>query len=97
MKLFTGMVEMAIRGEADVVPIAIEQYGNTYYVNIGKSIDCAKVSLDKKREKSDELRDILCTLRWEVWEKDGITKRADIPEKYGNSAFLIRQAGDIFL
>lgn len=84
MKLFTGAVEMAIRGQADIVPVAMEQYGNTYHVNIGKNIDYTKVPLDKKREKSDELRDILCTLRWEIWEKAGITKRVDIPENYGD-------------
>ena len=77
MKLFTGTVEMAIRGQADIVPIAMEQYGNTYHVNIGRNIDYSNVSLERKREKSDELRDILCTLRWEIWEKAGISRRPD--------------------
>lgn len=82
MKLFTGTVEMAIRGQADIVPIAMEQYGNVYHVNIGKNIDYSMIPLEKKREKSDELRDILCTLRWEIWERAGITKRVDIPKNY---------------
>lgn len=83
MKLFTGMVEMAIREQADIVPDTMEQYGNTYRVNIGRNIDYSKVLLEKKRETPDELWDILCTLRWEIREKAGITKRADIPGKYG--------------
>lgn len=84
MKLFTGAVEMAIRGGADIVPVAMEQYGNIYHVNIGRNIDCSTVPLEKKREKSDELRDILCTLKWEIWEKAGVSKRADIPKNYSD-------------
>lgn len=29
-----------------------------------------------------ELRDILCTLKWEIWEKHGKALRADIPNDY---------------
>ena len=87
MKLFTGAVEMAICGQADIVPIAMEQYGNTYYVNMGRNIDYATVPLEKKREKTDELRDILCTLRWEIWEQAGVSKRSDIPGNYGDIFF----------
>lgn len=82
MKLFTGAVEMAIRGEAQIVPIAMENQGNTYYVNIGKNIDYAYEDLERKRELSDQLRDIMCTLKWEIWEKEGIQKRASIPTEY---------------
>lgn len=39
MKLFTGAIEMTIRGQADNVLIAMEQYGNAYHVNIGRNID----------------------------------------------------------
>lgn len=84
MKLFTGAVEMAVRGQADIVPIAMEQYGNTYHVNIGRNIDYTRIPLEKKREKTDELRDILCTLRWEIWEQAGVSKRADLPDNYSN-------------
>jgi len=87
MKLFTGAVEMAIRSKAEIVPIAMEQYDNTYYVNIGKNISYSEVPLEQKREKTDELRDILCTLKWEIWERMGVSKRTDIAENYG-STFL---------
>ena len=82
MKLFTGSVEMAIRSEAQIVPIAMENQGNSYYVNIGKNIDYAHASLTQKRELSDQLRDIMCTLKWEIWEKVGMQKRSSIPIKY---------------
>lgn len=82
MKLFTGSVEMAIRSGAQIVPIAMENRGNTYYVNIGKNIDYSHASLTQKRELTDLLRDIMCTLKWEIWEKEGIQKRTSIPPEY---------------
>lgn len=85
MNLYTGTVEMAIRSGAEIVPIAMENHGNTYYVNIGKNIDCSKVPLEKKREKTDELRDILGVLKWVLWESQGIQKRSDIPNWYADT------------
>lgn len=76
---------MAIRGKADIVPIAMEAYGDTWYVNIGRNIDWCDIPIEQKQEKSDELRDILCTLKWEIWEQAGISKRADIPENYSET------------
>ena len=81
MKLYTGAVEMAIRSGADIVPIAIEQYGKSFYVNIGKNISLDKsTNLNEKRKLSDDLRDILCTLKWEIWEQFPIIPRSSLPE-----------------
>ena len=81
MKLYTGAVEMAIRSGADIVPIAIEQYGKSFYVNIGKNISLDKsTDLNEKRKLSDDLRDILCTLKWEIWEQFPIIPRSSLPE-----------------
>lgn len=84
MKLYTGTIEMAIRSGADIVPIAIEQYENSFYINIGKNISLDETSdLNKKRKLSDDLRDTLCTLKWEIWEQFPITKRSSLPENMG--------------
>ena len=84
MKLYTGTIEMAIRSGADIVPIAIEQYEKSFYINIGKNISLDETSdLNKKRKLSDDLRDILCTLKWEIWEQFPITKRSSLPENMG--------------
>jgi 1-acyl-sn-glycerol-3-phosphate acyltransferase len=85
MKLFTGAVEMAIRGGAEIIPIAMENYGNTYHVNIGRNIDYSAVRLEQKREKTDELRDIMSTLKWEIWEKQGLTRRRELPADYAGT------------
>ena len=84
MKLYTGTIEMAIRSGADSVPIAIEQYEKSFYINIGKNISLDETSdLNKKRKLSDDLRDTLCTLKWEIWEQFPITKRSSLPENMG--------------
>ena len=63
MQLFNGTAEMAIRAGAEIVPIAVEQYGKEYYVNLGKNIDSSKWQLEQKQELTDLLRDKLAALK----------------------------------
>lgn len=79
MQMFTGAVEMAIESGADIIPVAIEQYGNTFYVNMGENISTEHMTMDKKREHTADLRDIMSTLKWEIWEEYGHTNRAELP------------------
>lgn len=84
MKLYTGTIEMAIRSGADIVPIAIEQYEKSFYINIGKNISLDKATnLNEKRRLCDDLRDILCTLKWEIWEQFPIVQRSSLTENMG--------------
>lgn len=87
MKLYTGVIEMAKRGNAEIIPVAIEQYetsnsGKHYFVNIGRNIDGSKIDLANKREEADDLRGVISGLRWDIWESQGITKRKDLDENY---------------
>lgn len=84
MKLYTGAVEAAIRTGAEIIPVAIEQYDKRYVVNIGKNIDLKDKQISDKRELTDELRNIMCTLKWEIWEQQGIYERKEIPENWYN-------------
>ena len=85
MKLYGGTVEMAIRSGADIIPVAIDQRGKSFCVNIGENIKCGELSMDRCAELTDDLRDILCTLKWEIWEQNGISARKDIPEGYAQT------------
>lgn len=85
MPLFSGTAEMAICAEADIVPVAIEQYGRRFYVNIGERIPHDAFSLSQKKELSDYLRDVLCTLKWEIWEQYGNDVRSNIPDNYSHT------------
>ena len=82
MPLFPGAAEIAIRSECEIVPVALEHYDKHYYVNIGKNIDLCRYKLSQKKEASEHLRDTLCTLKWEIWERYGKTLRKNIPEGY---------------
>lgn len=82
MKLFTGAAEMAIRAGADIVPVAIEQYGRDYVVNIGRNIDCSSFALADKHVLTDKLRNEMATLRWEIWASQSVICRASIPADY---------------
>lgn len=80
MPLFPGTAEMAIRTGAEIVPIAIEQYGKHYYANVGEAVSPAGYTLSQKQELTNQLRDTLCTLKWEIWEQFPVTGRACLPE-----------------
>lgn len=80
MPLYSGTAEIAIRTGAEIVPIAIEQYGKHYYANVGENISSAGYELPQKQQLTDILRDTLCTLKWEIWEQFPVTSRASLPE-----------------
>ena len=78
--LYPGVVNMAKETKADIIPVAIEQYGNRFYANIGKNIKYEDI---KDREVDDirkDLRDVLATLKWEIWEKEPTSTREKIKE-----------------
>lgn len=72
-----GCVDMALATDSVIVPICIEQYGKRFVVNIGKQF----VPTDRV-SSTRELRDIMATLKFEIWEREGIIGRASIPYDY---------------
>lgn len=85
MPLYPGAAEIAIRSGCEIVPVAVEQYDKHYYVNIGGNIDLSGYEISQKREATEYLRDTLCTLKWEIWEKHGKALRKEIPEGYSKT------------
>lgn len=80
---FWGIVDVAKQGNADIVPVAIEQYGKHFKINIGSNINFESYgsSVEDKTECISLLRDSLATLKWEIWETEPI-HRADIESNY---------------
>lgn len=67
---YWGIVDIARQGGAVIVPVAAEQYGKHFKVNIGENFDMS-VYGDGAEEKSraiGDLRDVLATLKYEIWE-----------------------------
>ena len=85
LKLFTGTVRMAKETGADIVPMAIEQVGNKFYINIGENIKYDSISNTEISEANKKLRDAMSTLKWEIWEKIGSVSRKSIPDNYEES------------
>lgn len=77
---YWGIVDIAKQGKAIIVPIACEQYGKFFKINIGKNFDMSEYG-DKPIDKTTaiiNLRDTLSTLKYEIWESNGIKKRKEI-------------------
>lgn len=68
MPLYNGAIIAAIKGEANIIPVAIQEYGRKLYVSYGKEMDSSKMSLDNLKEETAKLRDEMATLKWELIE-----------------------------
>ena len=78
---------MAIQTGADIIPVAIMQYGKRFIVNIGNNIRSEKWI--QKQILTDYLRDAMASLQWEIYETQPIITRNSIP---ANSSDLYRQS-----
>lgn len=85
-KCYYGIIEVALATNAIIVPIAIEQYEKDFIANIGENFDILNYfEADVTKLKIDaikDLRDVLATLKWEIWESVPQLKRNEIPNDY---------------
>ena len=75
-----GIIEIAQRGKAQIIPVVLE-YDNLNKkcaVKFGKTLVFDQGS--DKKEGIETLRDSMATLKWELFEKKGITPREQIDE-----------------
>lgn len=79
---YWGIVDIAKKGNAIIVPIAAEQYGKKFIINIGKNFDMNFFgnALEDKSFAIDSLRDTLATLKWEIWESVSRLNRKDVAD-----------------
>lgn len=88
LPLYPGVIEMAYRTNASIVPVGIEQYDDKFIVNIGKNfevsdyIDSDNYTKEQENEARDALRDAMASLKWKIWETAGECSREDFPESY---------------
>lgn len=78
LNLFSGIIRAAIATNTDIVPIAVDQRGKEFYISIGKNVKAKNLPDDKQIA----LRDIMATLKWEIWENFPVEKRSEIPLDY---------------
>lgn len=82
-----GIIEVAQKSGALILPIALEQYDKNIYVNFGELFEVTNNNnnddeISYKLSAIENLRDQMATLKFQIWEKQGVFKREDIPEKY---------------
>ena len=77
---YWGIVEVAQKSNAVIVPVAAEQYGKHFKINIGANFDMQQFGCDahEKAKAINSLRDILATLKYEIWESEPVLNRAEL-------------------
>jgi 1-acyl-sn-glycerol-3-phosphate acyltransferase len=80
MELFQGTARMSMEANVRIVPVAIEQYDKRFIINFGNEI--FPQDFCKCTELTQKLRDDMATLKWEIWEREGIQQRKKLPTNY---------------
>jgi len=89
MKLFPGVIEAAIRGNADIIPVAVDKdEKDNYYVKIGQNISMLGKKISDKYDEADTLRGILAGLKWDIWEYIGYLNRSNQSSRLSRSEFI---------
>lgn len=78
LNLYSRIVRAAIATDTDIVPIAVDQRGKEFYICIGENVKAK----DLPDDKQIALRDIMATLKWEIWENFPVEKRSELPLDY---------------
>ena len=76
-----GAADAAISANAVIIPIAIEQYGKNFVICSGDVLDPVRLRVDKQ-SLTIILRDKLASLRWRIWESQGICSRSTLAADY---------------
>lgn len=74
---YWGIVQVAQNSGAVVVPVAAEQYGKRFVVNIGEAIHMERFG-DDRLSAIKTLRDTMAALKWEIWESQPKVKRGEV-------------------
>ena len=100
MKTFPGAVKLAVETGSEIVPVALERYGNDFYYNIGENIKYERGGSYNLDNLNKDLRDTLCTLKWEIYELQEQIKRGELPpnalEEYQNEILYRNNYGEGF-
>lgn len=71
---------MALETHVKIVLVAIEQYDRHFVIKFGSELLSDKFS--DPAELTQELWNVLATLKWDIWENEGIQPRNSFPDNY---------------
>lgn len=85
LPLFPGIINMSLETGCDIVPVAVEQYGSEFYVNIGENFKLDNITVNDEEnlknyinQQKQKLREQLATLKWEIFEFVPSEKRENL-------------------
>ena len=78
--LYAGAVDLAITCGAQIVPIAIKRDGDRFYFILGKNISYDGCNYEDHFHLTDELRDHMSSLKWELIEHFPAIRRNELPD-----------------
>ena len=83
-----GIIEVALKSNAVIVPVAIEQYDKEFRINVGSNL-YVETYLEKYQDERqlklaaiNDLRDTMSTLKYQIWETLPQNERQNIPNDY---------------
>ena len=78
LKLYWGAEKFAMETGADIIPVAIEQIGAHFVVNIGRNMEPEAFRGQPVGKMTECLRNEMSTLKWEIFEGRGLFNRAAV-------------------
>lgn len=78
MPLFQGTAKMALETHTKIIPVAIEQYDKRFVIQFGEALSPEQDG--DHAALTQELRDALATLKWNIWEREGVCSRDGLSE-----------------
>lgn len=76
--LYAGAVDLAISCGAEIVPVAIARDANRYYFILGENVHYDGYTYEDRFRLTDELRDRMATLKWEIIERLPALRRDEL-------------------
>ena len=81
LPLFQGTAKMAMETLVKIVPVGIERYDRRFVIKFGQALHPEDYA--SHGSLTQALRDAMATLKWEIWEGEGVASRSALPKDYG--------------
>lgn len=85
-----GIIDVAMQAKATIIPVGIEQYENHFILAVGENFDVTKYNENDKINAINDLRSVLATLKWDIWESLNKSISENINSKTFNTHVLER-------
>lgn len=64
-----------------IVPVGTERYDRRFVIKFGQAL--LPEDYASHEALTQALRDAMATLKWDIWEREGVSSRGALPKDYG--------------